>query len=1065
MSAVNEEGLSPEELRKRLYQTFKNKGLLDTLKTQLRNQLIQELQSPGEPVPRGLSAKGDSVSVLASNSLVIDHLHRCGYEYTLSVFYPECGLSKDKVFSTRDLLQLLKISPQSPLYTSVVSNVQSGQKGLLMNLLSELIAHRAHLQLRDADTQTSSTPPDSTQSLVEKLQVVDEEYEVLRQKGNRWASVEAKLAEFRKEMEEQARAELKAKLQHFQEVEVSRVRMEEQERSRREVSEIRHRLEKNYELKAEALMSREKNAIERLQKQQEIEEKEVYAQRQALLKEIETVRNREAELRLRTEAFEKTCKLHEEKVKSTEELLRRRELSVKTQEDTYDQKLNNELKKVQLEFKEDYARRNEAFIENERRNKEETARLHKEATILDTKMEEHERALRELKRVQVEMESLRAQGGALTRQNALLRERLDGMSDYTAIRSERLELQAEVHLLKEQLEKKQQENQKLRQELSTPSHEQLVLQAEVRRLETARRLDQEEFQTQREVFQSQLTQEVERCAQLKAQFLECEERTKWMSANAEEIKQQLRLTQLALENEVLRNPKPSLVDRSVLDLNPDKVVPPDVYVDGALLKATVGYDDEDEDVCDPGPTIRGRRRVPRPRSGSLEPETEAVAEALARMRELEKEAETLEEAYRSYQQRAVRAPLERNATAYIRPTAAAQHRVTFDLNAPNLGPVFTARDLHHRDFPEPTSPSERAPPRARSPPPRRLSSTPVSASKTRGQRTHTDQEVHVESSRVGGSAVTFTGLSSERDVSPIPAAEYSHITPPSSPQMKSTARDHCSPPKLQEIISSSSQESSPKPEKISIQDLTQPVSVLSADLHCSLAQLQDGRVTSPNLQPSERERVSPLPSPWRENTSGVTPSNLASDGDKVKEEEQERKRREQEEEEERKRRQKDKEEEEQERRQRERKEEEEQEKRKREREEEERDEEEEQERRQKERDEEEERDMRELEQELQAVSEGGVRGEGSERGGVRGEGSERGGVMEQNIPALQNQSSTDSLQRYMMMVMEGQEKEQREQISLKDDSVNLSQEAAALSESKDDSIAAFSHDEPDDDFW
>ncbi|XP_049341229.1 oral-facial-digital syndrome 1 protein homolog isoform X8 [Astyanax mexicanus] len=1012
MSAVNEEGLSPEELRKRLYQTFKNKGLLDTLKTQLRNQLIQELQSPGEPVPRGLSAKGDSVSVLASNSLVIDHLHRCGYEYTLSVFYPECGLSKDKVFSTRDLLQLLKISPQSPLYTSVVSNVQSGQKGLLMNLLSELIAHRAHLQLRDADTQTSSTPPDSTQSLVEKLQVVDEEYEVLRQKGNRWASVEAKLAEFRKEMEEQARAELKAKLQHFQEVEVSRVRMEEQERSRREVSEIRHRLEKNYELKAEALMSREKNAIERLQKQQEIEEKEVYAQRQALLKEIETVRNREAELRLRTEAFEKTCKLHEEKVKSTEELLRRRELSVKTQEDTYDQKLNNELKKVQLEFKEDYARRNEAFIENERRNKEETARLHKEATILDTKMEEHERALRELKRVQVEMESLRAQGGALTRQNALLRERLDGMSDYTAIRSERLELQAEVHLLKEQLEKKQQENQKLRQELSTPSHEQLVLQAEVRRLETARRLDQEEFQTQREVFQSQLTQEVERCAQLKAQFLECEERTKWMSANAEEIKQQLRLTQL-------------------------------------------------------GPTIRGRRRVPRPRSGSLEPETEAVAEALARMRELEKEAETLEEAYRSYQQRAVRAPLERNATAYIRPTAAAQHRVTFDLNAPNLGPVFTARDLHHRDFPEPTSPSERAPPRARSPPPRRLSSTPVSASKTRGQRTHTDQEVHVESSRVGGSAVTFTGLSSERDVSPIPAAEYSHITPPSSPQMKSTARDHCSPPKLQEIISSSSQESSPKPEKISIQDLTQPVSVLSADLHCSLAQLQDGRVTSPNLQPSERERVSPLPSPWRENTSGVTPSNLASDGDKVKEEEQERKRREQEEEEERKRRQKDKEEEEQERRQRERKEEEEQEKRKREREEEERDEEEEQERRQKERDEEEERDMRELEQELvnQAVSEGGVRGEGSERGGVRGEGSERGGVMEQNIPALQNQSSTDSLQRYMMMVMEGQEKEQREQISLKDDSVNLSQEAAALSESKDDSIAAFSHDEPDDDFW
>lgn len=37
------------------------------------------------------------------------------------------------------------------------------------------------------------------------------------------------------------------------------------------------------------------------------------------------------------------CKLQEEKNRSSEELLRRRELAVKTLEDTYDQKLKNEL--------------------------------------------------------------------------------------------------------------------------------------------------------------------------------------------------------------------------------------------------------------------------------------------------------------------------------------------------------------------------------------------------------------------------------------------------------------------------------------------------------------------------------------------------------------------------------------------------------------------------------------------------------------------------------------------------------------------------------------------------
>lgn len=39
----------------------------------------------------------------------------------------------------------------------------------------------------------------------------------------------------------------------------------------------------------------------------------------------------------------RTCQIHEEKVKTTEELLRRRELAIKTMEDTYDQRLRNEL--------------------------------------------------------------------------------------------------------------------------------------------------------------------------------------------------------------------------------------------------------------------------------------------------------------------------------------------------------------------------------------------------------------------------------------------------------------------------------------------------------------------------------------------------------------------------------------------------------------------------------------------------------------------------------------------------------------------------------------------------
>lgn len=105
----------------------------------------------------------------------------------------------------------------------------------------------------------------------------------------------------------------------------------------------------------------------------------------------------------------------------------------------------------------------------------------------------------------------------------------------------------------------------------------------------------------------------------------------------------------ALENEVLRNPKPSLVDRSVLELGADKLVPPDIYVDRTLLRARVGYD-----VWEIDGNLGGSKS---PWSDVPDSDLELVAEAKTRIKELQREAETLEEAYRNYQQRAVRSTI------------------------------------------------------------------------------------------------------------------------------------------------------------------------------------------------------------------------------------------------------------------------------------------------------------------------------------------------------------------------------------------------------------------------
>ncbi len=54
------------------------------------------------------------------------------------------------------------------------------------------------------------------------------------------------------------------------EVDITKVKRDEKEASRREILELRRDMERTFDLKSEALMSREKNAIERLQKQQEV---------------------------------------------------------------------------------------------------------------------------------------------------------------------------------------------------------------------------------------------------------------------------------------------------------------------------------------------------------------------------------------------------------------------------------------------------------------------------------------------------------------------------------------------------------------------------------------------------------------------------------------------------------------------------------------------------------------------------------------------------------------------------------------------------------------------------
>ncbi|XP_050016518.1 centriole and centriolar satellite protein OFD1 isoform X1 [Alexandromys fortis] len=649
--------LSQDELRKKLYQTFKDRGILDTLKTQLRKQLIHELMHPvlsGEVKPPSISVEGSALLIGASNSLVADHLQRCGYEYSLSVFFPESGLAKEKVFTMQDLLQLIRINPSSNLYKSLISGFdKENQKGFLMSFLKELAEYHQTKEGCDVETQTSDTFP-SKVSLAEKFQLIDEQFADAFPHRPKLESLETKLNEYKREIQHQLQVEMCQKLKYFREAEITKVKMEEKRKFEKEMAEFRNEFERICQAKNEALISQEKNTLERIKKHREIETKEIYAQRQLLLNDIDLLRGREAELKERIEAFELTQKLQEEKYKSEAEALQRREQNLKNIEETYDQKLKTELLKYQLELKDDYIARTNKLLEEERKNKEKTIHLQEELTLINSKKEDLTKSVNRMKEVELELESVKAQFLAMSKQNHLLNEKMKEMSDYPLLKEEKVELQAQNKLLKQQLEETRNENLRLLDRITQPPPELLVFQKELQKAERAMALEHKEFETHRQALQKQLQSEIEHSTHLKAQILDYDASIKRLTIQVADLKSQLKQTQTALENEVFRNPKQSLTLHSLSGLVSGKMVPYNGDTSGDFLNAPL-----EQNKVMAGAVMS--RILPyantATEAGSPDSDLEFLASSTkAKVRELEQEAERLEKAFRNYHRRVTRNP-------------------------------------------------------------------------------------------------------------------------------------------------------------------------------------------------------------------------------------------------------------------------------------------------------------------------------------------------------------------------------------------------------------------------
>lgn len=301
--------LSGHEFRSRMYERFKKNGIIDSLKTQMRVQILNQMQQESRmEQPSNLVMEGDGDSAVrkrnlwnqAINGMIAHHLQKTQCTYTLSVFVSEANLRETAQMSDVDLLAMIGVlvpNTTDDYYVQIESTNQAArrlgdmytkkkkQSESILSTIVNLFQHLITLQTHSIEVQTDK----SASSIDSELEKLDENFlfELEQYKKKSVLSLEQRFAEYQAECDRRAREEIASKVKVFEETVVSTMRLQESAKYREKISQIRDDLEKSYLRKMERLSLRERQVMENLESKGKQLDRELFEHRQSMLREVE----------------------------------------------------------------------------------------------------------------------------------------------------------------------------------------------------------------------------------------------------------------------------------------------------------------------------------------------------------------------------------------------------------------------------------------------------------------------------------------------------------------------------------------------------------------------------------------------------------------------------------------------------------------------------------------------------------------------------------------------------------------------------------------------------------
>eukprot|EP00958_Prasinococcus_capsulatus_P007466 scaffold699_cov385-Prasinococcus_capsulatus_cf.AAC.11 len=323
--------LSAEELRGQLHSALKEAGILREVKCHMRQTLLAWLRRKDMGVLCKGRATGDaSPTQRVLDSLVSDYLKTRGMSFTLSLFAAEAELLAEATLPAQELARQLGVDG---------AGTDSDQ-----SVLGRLIQQRQDDAELGAESGSQTAYTAGRRTMERQLKDLDKAFVVATGRSQMpEASIEDTMERHRLDCERRMQLELNAQVARVREIEVGRVRMEEQARFRKQVETMRNEWQAAHAEHVRSLARREDAMVEAQHRRERELEIAAHQHRTRILAEAERLAARQQEF---SNAQAREQKHHHER----EVLLREREASLKERYEALEHVESRLRSSNQLEF-------------------------------------------------------------------------------------------------------------------------------------------------------------------------------------------------------------------------------------------------------------------------------------------------------------------------------------------------------------------------------------------------------------------------------------------------------------------------------------------------------------------------------------------------------------------------------------------------------------------------------------------------------------------------------------------------------------------------------------------